>query len=278
MLTAIIADDEQLAREELDFLLKSTGDVTVVAQGRNGIEAVHLVKEHAPDLLFLDVQMPGLDGFGAIKKLMASKSPMPLIVFATAFDEYAVKAFDVNALDYVLKPYDKKRIAQAIEKAKLQLEVKAAPQLGPATASPEAASNLSKLESLLRMLESQHIQPPQPRPIHPPTKVLLRSGGRMFLVDQKDICFASIQDGVITVFTNQMEGESNVRTLEELLDMLNPNLFWRAHRGFVVNINRIREVVPWFKSSFQLRMDDKKQTEVPVSRAQTKRLRELFKL
>ena len=280
MLTAIIVDDEQLAREELDFLLKSTGDVTILAQGRNGIEAVHLAKEHAPDLLFLDVQMPGLDGFGAIKKLMASKSPMPMIVFATAFDEYAVKAFEVNALDYVLKPYDKKRIAQAVEKAKLQLEPKATPQAEGASTSRESASNVSKLEALLRMLESQHVSvpTPQPRPIHPPTKVLLRSGGRMFLVDQKDICFASIQDGVITVFTNQMEGESNVRTLEELLDMLNPNLFWRAHRGFVVNINRIREVVPWFKSSYQLRMDDKKQTEVPVSRAQTKRLRELFKL
>jgi two-component system, LytTR family, response regulator LytT len=98
------------------------------------------------------------------------------------------------------------------------------------------------------------------------------------LVDQKDICFASIEDGVISVFTSQMEGQSNCRTLEELLDGLDPNQFWRAHRGFVVNINRIKEVVPWFKSSYQLRMDDKKQTEVPVSRAQTKRLRELFGL
>lgn len=276
MLTAIIVDDEQLAREELDFLLKSTGDVNVIAQGRNGLDAVHLAKEHSPDLLFLDVQMPALDGFGAIKKLIASKLPMPLIVFATAFDEYAVRAFEVNALDYILKPYDKKRIAQAVQKAKLQLELKAVPEAE--TVQPETATNVSKLEALLRMLETQQNQPQPPRPIHPPTKILLRSAGRMFLVDQKDICFASIQEGVITVVTHQMEGESNVRTLEELLDMLNPNLFWRAHRGFVVNINRIREVVPWFKSSYQLRMDDKNQTEVPVSRAQTKRLRELFKL
>ncbi len=111
------------------------------------------------------------------------------------------------------------------------------------------------------------------------SKILLKAGGRLFLVDQKDICYASIEDGVITVVaSNGMEGQSNCRTLEELLDSLDANLFWRAHRSYLVNINRIKEVVPWFKSSYQLRMDDRKQTEVPVSRAQTKRLRELFKL
>ena len=107
---------------------------------------------------------------------------------------------------------------------------------------------------------------------------MLRSAGRMILVDQKDICFAAIVDGVITVVTANVEGHSNCRTLEELLESLDGNLFWRAHRSYLVNVNRIREVVPWFKSSYQVKMDDKKQTEIPVSRAQTKRLRELFKL
>ncbi len=110
---------------------------------------------------------------------------------------------------------------------------------------------------------------------------MIKAGGRLFLVNQKDIGFASIEEGVITVVTggpNGMEGQSNCRTLEELLESLDPNLFWRAHRSYLVNINRIKEVVPWFKSSYQLRMDDKKQTEIPVSRAQTKRLRELFGL
>jgi two-component system LytT family response regulator/two-component system response regulator LytT len=101
----------------------------------------------------------------------------------------------------------------------------------------------------------------------------------LFLVDQKDICFAAIEDGVITVATaGVLEGQSNCRTLEELLAALDPALFWRAHRSYLVNINHIREVVPWFKSSYQLRMADKKQTEIPVSRSQTKRLRELFGL
>lgn len=256
-LSTLIVDDEQLARDELAYLLKNIGDVEVVAQGKNGLEAVSLIREHSPDLVFLDVQMPGLDGFGVIKKLLDKKIPLPKIVFSTAFDQYAVRAFEVNAVDYLLKPFDRKRVAQSIERAR---------------SMSEANNPSDKLDALVRMLESQKPQT---------SKILLKAVGRLFLVNQKDICFASIEDGIITVVTsgaNGMEGQSNCRTLEELLDSLDQDLFWRAHRSFLVNINRIKEVVPWFKSSYQLRMDDKKQTEIPVSRAQTKRLRELFGL
>src|SRR6202163_2108812 len=121
-LSAVIVDDEQLARDELAYLLKNADDVNVVAQGKNGLEALNLIKEHNPDLLFLDVQMPGLDGFGVIKKLLDKKIPLPKIVFATAFDQYAVKAFEVNAVDYLLKPFDKKRVAQSIQKARAKME------------------------------------------------------------------------------------------------------------------------------------------------------------
>jgi len=257
-LSAVIVDDEQLARDELAYLLKSLGDVDVVAQGKNGVEAVSLIREHNPDLLFLDVQMPGLDGFGVIKKLLDKKVHLPKIVFATAFDQYAVKAFEVNAVDYLLKPFDRKRVAQSVQKARAKLET--------------AGASSDRIETLMRMLESQKPQT---------SKILLKATGRLFLVNQKDICFASIEDGLITVVTSGasgMEGQSNCRTLEELMDSLDAALFWRTHRSYLVNINRIKEVVPWFKSSYQLRMDDKKQTEIPVSRAQTKRLRELFGL
>jgi len=257
-LSAVIVDDEQLARDELSYLLKNIGEVEIVAQGKNGLEAVTLIREHNPDLVFLDVQMPGLDGFGVIKKLLDRKVSLPRIVFATAFDQYAVKAFEVNAVDYLLKPFDKKRVAQSVQRARSKLET--------------GGSSTDRLETLMKMLESQRPQA---------SKLLLKAAGRLFLVNQKDICFASIEEGVITVASsglNSMEGQSNCRTLEELLDNLDPNFFWRAHRSFLVNINHIKEVVPWFKSSYQLRMDDKKQTEIPVSRAQTKRLRELFGL
>ncbi|PYX91356.1 MAG: DNA-binding response regulator [Acidobacteria bacterium] len=258
-LSTLIVDDEQLARDELAYLLKSVGDVEVIGQGKNGVEAVNLIKEHTPDLVFLDVQMPGLDGFGVIKRLIDKKVALPQIVFATAFDQYAVKAFEVNAVDYLLKPFDKKRVAMAVQKARKNLQ--SDPPLNPS----------STLDSLVKMLEAQI-------PQNQVSKIMLRSAGRMILVDQKDICFAAIEDGVITVVTANVEGHSNCRTLEELLESLDGNLFWRAHRSYLVNVNRIREVVPWFKSSYQVKMDDKKQTEIPVSRAQTKRLRELFKL
>src|SRR5947207_14896905 len=121
-LSAVIVDDEQLARDELAFLLKNVGDINVVAQGKNGVDAVNLIREHSPDLVFLDVQMPGLDGFGVIKKLIDKRVPMPQIVFATAFDQYAVKAFEVNAVDYLLKPFDKKRVAQSIQRVRQKIE------------------------------------------------------------------------------------------------------------------------------------------------------------
>ena len=261
-LSAVIVDDEQLSRDELMYLLKSVGDVDVVAQGANGLDAVNLIKEHTPDLAFLDVQMPGLDGFGVIKRLIDKKIPLPQVVFATAFDQYAVKAFEVNAVDYLLKPFDKKRVTQAVQKARLRVASK--------------ANGTDKIATLIDMLEARQAELSTKTP--QTSKVLVKANGRLFLVDQKEICYASIEDGVISVVTPTMEGQSNCRTLEELLESLDQNLFWRAHRSYLVNINRIKEVVPWFKSSYQLRMGDKNGTEVPVSRAQTRRLRELFGL
>src|SRR5579872_6574701 len=125
-LSAVIVDDEQLARDELAFLLKNVGDIEVVAQGKNGVEGVNLIREHNPDMVFLDVQMPGLDGFGVLKKLLDKKVPLPQIVFATAYDQYAVKAFEVNAVDYLLKPFDKKRVAQSVQRVRSKLESSAA--------------------------------------------------------------------------------------------------------------------------------------------------------
>jgi two-component system LytT family response regulator/two-component system response regulator LytT len=270
-LSALIIDDEQLAREELAYLLDQVGGVDVVAQGANGIETVELIEEHHPDMVFLDVQMPGLDGFAVIQKLMDRRTksgdaaePLPQIVFATAYDQYAVRAFDVNAVDYLLKPFDRTRVEQAVERVRGRL-AGGLPN-GAASSPPE-----SQIESLLRLLN-------RPQGAPQPAKLIVQAQSRLLLIDQAEICYAAIDDGVIRVVTQSFEGSSKCRTLEELLDLLDPALFWRAHRGFVVNINLFREVVPWFKSSYQLRMDDKQKTEIPVSRAQTRRLRELFNL
>ena len=265
-LTALIIDDEPLARQELLYLLQSADGVEVVAQGSNGIEAVELVRAHKPDVVFLDVQMPGLDGFAVLKKLIDKKMGLPQIVFATAFDQYAVRAFEVNAVDYLLKPFDRKRVLKTIEKVRARIA-------GRTDAAVDAPSTDARLDALLRLVEERT------QPVKPQTgKVIVRAQGRLLLVDQKEICFVSIEGGAISVMTRGVEGQSNCRTLEELMEQLDPEAFWRAHRSFIVNIQHIREVVPWFKSSYQLRMDDAKKTEIPVSRAQTKRLRELFNL
>jgi two-component system LytT family response regulator/two-component system response regulator LytT len=266
-LSALIIDDEPLAREELEYLLEQVGGVEILAQGGNGIEALNLIDEHHPDLVFLDVQMPGLDGFQVIQKLTERRrqgtdpSPMPQIVFATAYDQYAVRAFDVNAADYLLKPFDRDRVEQAVGRARQRL----------ATSSSGAIEE-SQISTLLKLLEGRATAPAQR------AKVVVQAQNRLLLVDQTEICFASIDEGILRVVTQNLEGQSKCRTLDELQDLLDPAVFWRAHRGFLVNIDHIREVVPWFKSSYQLRMDDKHRTEIPVSRAQTRRLRELFKL
>jgi two-component system response regulator LytT len=202
------------------------------------------------------VQMPGLNGFGVIKKLMDRKMKVPHIVFATAYDNYAVQAFEVNAVDYVLKPFDKGRLAKAIQRAKRMIETKSSP--------------VEQLEALVGKLGTGKAAQP--------VKLLVKTQQRLFLVDADDIVFASIQDGLISVMAKDVEGTSNYRTIEELQTSLDSDRFWRAHRSYLVNINHIKEVVPWFKSSYMLKMDDKKQSEVPVSRAQTKRLRELLKM
>jgi two-component system LytT family response regulator/two-component system response regulator LytT len=277
-LSAIIVDDEQLAREELKYLLDSAGGVDVVAQGTNGIEAVDLIEEHRPDLVFLDVQMPGLDGFAVIRRLMDRAAtpgegareiePLPQIVFATAYDQYAVKAFDVNAVDYLLKPFDRTRVMQALERVRGRMNG------GAAGTGPESQLQGSQIDALLKLIN----RPYAAARAQQPAKLIVQAQSRLMLVDQAEICFAAIDEGVIRVVTPAFEGQSKCRTLEELLELLDPAVFWRAHRSFVVNLNHIREVVPWFKSSYQLRMDDKRQSEIPVSRAQTKRLRELFNL
>jgi len=269
-LTVVIVDDEPLARQELAYLLEDAGGVEVLAQGTNGIEAVDLIRAHQPDLVFLDVQMPGLDGFAVIKRLLDKRIALPQIVFATAFDQYAVRAFEVNAVDYLLKPFDRVRVLKTLEKARAR---RAAPDAKAAESPSEA-----KLDTLLKLMEEQVQSPRLAALKNQRGKIVVRAKNRLLLVDQREICFASIDEGEISVVAAGIEGHSNCRTLEELIDQLDPDAFWRAHRSFVVNIQHIREVVPWFKSSYQLRMDDPKGTEIPVSRSQTKRLRELFNL
>ena len=262
-INTLIVDDEKPAREELAYLLKAFPDIHLVAQGKNGLEAVNLIKEHAPDLVFLDVQMPGLDGFAVLRRLVERKIELPHVVFATAFDHYAVQAFDVNAVDYVLKPFDKSRIAKAIQRARREIEAEVSPT--------------DRLEQLVKRFGAAQNGAAK-APAAAPSKILVNAQQKLLLIDADDMIFATIGDGLISIVARDLEGTSNYRTLDELEDALASDSFWRAHRSYLVNLHHIKEVVPWFKSTFMLKMNDKNKTEVPVSRTQTKRLRELFKL
>jgi two-component system LytT family response regulator/two-component system response regulator LytT len=253
-ISTLVVDDEQLAREELSYLLADFPEIDILETATNGLEAVKLIEQHEPDLVFLDVQMPGLDGLGVIRRLREQDAYLPYFVLATAFDRYAIEAFRLEAMDYMLKPVDKERLSECIARAKRVIDEKQ------------------------RAEEDKQTEAGQVKPSLQRSKLLIRNNNRNLIVDVNDLIYATIEDGLITIVTPHFEGHSNYRTIEELQSNLDPSIFWRVHRSFLVNINKIREVIPWFKSSFQLKMDDKKQTEIPVSRIQTKRLRALLKL
>jgi two-component system, LytTR family, response regulator LytT len=250
-LTTVVVDDEKLACDELCFLLRDFPELDVIATGSNGLQAVDLIQKLEPELVFLDVNMPGLDGLGVIRRLREREVDLPHFIFVTAYDQFAVEAFRLEAMDYLLKPVEKSRLNETIERVRRVIQERRTPEVqAPAKSSPAA----------------------------PRTKLMVRANSRYLIVDANDVIYATIDDGLITLVTTNYEGHSNYRTIEDLQASLDRDMFWRVHRSYLVNINRIKEVVPWFKSSYQLRMDDKKQTEVPVSRVQTRRLRELFKL
>jgi two-component system response regulator LytT len=255
-LGTILVDDEELARDELKYLLEDFPQVDVIATGSNGLEAVDLVSRLEPELLFLDVQMPGLDGVGVVRKLQEKGLDLPHIVFSTAYDQYAIEAFRLDATDYLLKPIDKARLAETV--ARVTKAVQSDMDRSEAEEPPEP----------IHLTAS-----PQRR-----SKILIRHGQRNVIVDANELIYATIADGVITIVAHGVEGLSSYKTLEDLQENLDPEVFWRAHRSYIVNVNRIRELVPWFKSSYQLRMDDRKGTEIPVSRVQTRRLRAMLKL
>jgi two-component system LytT family response regulator/two-component system response regulator LytT len=249
-ISAIIADDEELARAELKYLLEEIGDVEVVGSASNGLEAIELIRRLDPAVAFLDIQMPGLDGLSVVRRLRESGIEPPHIVFSTAYDQFAIEAFRLEATDYLLKPIERERLEETLDRTRRLISDR--------ITEPAAGAALARGPVLNRLL--------------------VKSGPRNLIVDPNELIYATIDGGVITLVTTQVEGQSSFRTLEELQSALDSEVFWRAHRSYVVNINRIREVVPWFKSTYQLKMEDKKGSEIPVSRLQSRRLREMLNL
>jgi len=259
-LRALVVDDEKLARDELCYQLGQDDDVEVIGQAANGVEALDALNEHDPDIVFLDVQMPGLSGFEVARQLLEQGDAPPMVVFVTAYDRHAIEAFEVNAVDYLLKPVDPARLRQALARARRRL--------GASREGTPIPSD--QIEQLARLVTGG-------RPVKR-DQVAVKVGERFLLVQAEDIVFASLADESITIVTGQVTGTSNFRTLDDLQARLDPATFWRVHRSHLVNINQVKEIVPWFSRNFILRMRDTKGTEIPVSRSQTKRLREYLKL
>ena len=260
-LKAVLVDDEELARDELGYLLDQIGGVEVIGQAGNGVEALTTIDTLQPDVVFLDVQMPGLTGFEVARRLLGTRAAAQ-IIFVTAYDQHAIEAFEVNAVDYLLKPVDPSRLEVAVERARRRI----------ATDRPaDGASNVNhaELEKIIQAVAERQSRR---------ERLAIKVGERFLLVQAEDIIYASLADEGITVVTSQYAGASNYRTLDELHERLDPTVFWRVHRSHLVNINKIKEIVPWFSRNYILRMKDAKATEIPVSRTQTRRLREYLKL
>jgi two-component system LytT family response regulator/two-component system response regulator LytT len=247
-LRTVVVDDEQPARDELCFLL-----------GRiEGVEALRVIGDYAPDVVMLDVQMPGLTGFEVARRLLHTGVESHL-VFVTAFDRHAIEAFDVNAVDYLLKPVEAGRLVTAVDRVRRRMQ----------SDRPSVRAGGAGLERLLQALgDRQDLR----------HQLAVKVGDRFMLIQADEVVHASVEDDVITVVTNSLSGTSNYRTLDELQARLDPGVFWRVHRSHLVNINKIKEIVPWFSRNYILKMRDAKASEIPVSRSQTKRLREYLRL
>jgi len=262
-LRTVLVDDEQLARDELSYLLSQIDGIDVVGQAGDGVEALATIKRLQPDVVFLDIQMPGLTGFEVARRMIDHQLSSH-IIFVTAFDQHAIEAFEVNAVDYLLKPVDPTRLETALQRA--QKRITSERQAADSDGVPPMAADLERIVQLVTERQSRR------------ERLEIKVADRFLLVQAEEILFASLADEAITVVTSQYAGTSNYRTLDELQARLDPTVFWRVHRSHLVNINKIKEIVPWFSRNYILRMKDEKATEIPVSRTQTRRLREYLKL
>jgi DNA-binding LytR/AlgR family response regulator len=242
----LVVDDEALARDRLAGFLATLPDVRLVGQAGDGVQALELIEQERPDLVFLDVQMPGMDGFEVLKAL---RLPAPHVVLSTAYDEYAIRAFEVGAIDYLLKPLARRRVEEAVGRVRDRL---AANRPGP------------DLDDVLRRLEER-------RKVHV-SQVPVHSGKRILVVPVADVLWFGVEYRLVYAHTHERAYMTNY-TLRELEDRLDPDVFFRAHKSSLVNLGHVKEIVPSFSGRYKLVMRDQAGSEVALSRAQARELR-----
>ncbi len=244
--SVLIVDDERLARSRLSKLLESMDGVSVVGEAANGVEAVERIVELRPDVVLLDIQMPGMNGFEVIDAL----DEPPLIIFATAYDDYAIRAFEVNSIDYLLKPVSRERLEDALGRARALL-----------ADTPKLDLEKEKLGTLARSRKIDRLP--------------ASHGKRIVLLDLDEVVWLASEDGL--VFAHTADGRFLVNlTMSELEERLDDREFFRIHRSTIVNLRHVRELVPWFSGKYQVVMDDPGSTELTLSRSRAKALREIL--
>jgi two-component system LytT family response regulator len=225
-INVLIVDDEPLAREGIKQLLKEETDINVVGECGDGFAAIELVKKHFPDLIFLDIEMPEMDGFEILQELPLDHNPA--VIFVTAFNQYAVDAFTVNALDYLLKPIDPERFRIALEKARTNLRLHATTEIN------------EKFYNLIRMLKAKE---------EPSKRLLIKTSKRIFFVEMKEIDWIEAAGDYVWVHTR---GEKYIirETMNDMERNLDPSCFIRIHRSTIVNIDRIKELQPHYRGDY----------------------------
>ncbi len=251
MIRALIVDDEPLPRERIRTLLAARSDVDVVGECSDGEEAVVAIVSEQPDLVFLDIQMPELDGFEVISALEGES--LPAIVFVTAYDEYAIKAFEVDAIDYLLKPVQPERFEQALSRAISRIQ------------NPSIKDTDRELQAFVSRLRVE-------RGLL--KRFVVRSGSRIRFVRVKDVDWIGVTSNYIRLHVN---GETHLvrQTLKSVEGQLDPDVFVRVHRSIVINVDRIETVEPYFHGEYVVMMQDG--TKLTTSRSYSERLRELLK-
>lgn len=270
-ISTVIVDDEPLARKGLSLRLAEFDNIEIVGECKNGIEAVTLIPQVRPDLVFLDIQMPGLNGFQVINKLQELKQPMPLIVFVTAFDSYAIKAFDVHALDYVLKPVDGKRLQDAVDKVLLTLEREQQDGNNQKLARLVADFTGDDCEDILRRLASGESITTNSYP----DILAIKDGSEVTRVAINEIQWIDAAGDYMCVHATEKTHIMR-RTMKELENDLDPKKFVRAHRSAIVNINFVQKMISHISGEYHLILNNG--TELKVSRSHRDRVKEMIKL
>ena len=242
----LVVDDEKLARDRLAGFLAKVENVELIGQARDGVEALVMIEKDRPDLVFLDVQMPGMDGFEVLKALRA---PTPHVIFATAYDEYAIRAFEVGAVDYLLKPFSRTRVSEAVGRVRARLDTNGA--------KPDIEAVLRKLDERRKVYVHQ---------------VPVYAGKRILIMPVDDVHWFGVEYRLVYAHTSDRPFMTNY-TLRELEERLDPEAFFRAHKSSLVNLKHVKEIVPWFGGRYKLVMRDQGASEVAVSRAQARALR-----